>query len=341
MKTNLKNLSLSEIESYLKRNNLPKFRGIQIFQWIMRDVTDIDEMTDLPKDMIINLKEDFKIYKSEILSKQISMIDGTIKYLFEMEDGNAIEAVFMDYKHGNSLCISTQAGCRMDCKFCASGVNGLDRNLTAGEMLEQVLAVQRDTGKRVDSLVLMGTGEPFDNYLNVMKFIRNIIHPKGINLGQRHITVSTSGIIPAIMEFAEENLQCNLAVSLHNPFDSERSEIMPINKKYNVEILMEACREYVEKTHRRVTFEYALIKDKNDGERHARELARLLKGMLCHVNLIPVNNVLEANFSKSSPEDIKSFADILENHGISTTVRRELGADIDAACGQLRLKVNN
>lgn len=337
----LKDMSLPEIEAYLVEKGLPKYRGVQIFQWIMRDIADIDEMTDLPKDMKLGLQSDFYIYRTEIKNRQKSKLDGTIKYLFAMEDGNAIEAVSMEYSHGHSLCISTQAGCRMGCSFCASGINGLDRNLTSGEMLEQLLAVQRDTGKRVDSLVLMGTGEPFDNYENVLKFLRSIIHPRGLNIGQRHITISTSGIVPKILDFAQEDLQCNLAISLHSPFDEERTEMMPINKKYNISELIEACRKYIEITHRRVTFEYALIKDKNDGERHARALGKLLKGMLCHINLIPVNNVVEANYKKTGTADTKHFAEILESFGISTTVRRELGADIDAACGQLRLKANN
>lgn len=341
MKIDLKDRCISELEEYLVKKSLPKFRAGQIFQWIMRDVAEIEEMTDLPKGMKTELNEDFRIFRAEILKKQVSKLDGTTKYLFGMEDGNAIEAVFMEYKHGQSLCISTQAGCRMGCSFCASGINGLDRNLTAGEMLEQILAVERDTGKRVDSLVLMGTGEPFDNYENVMKFIRMIIHPKGLNLGQRHITISTAGLVDGIKNFTEEKLQCNLAISLHNPFDEERMEIMPITKKYSIRELLNACKSYIEVSHRRVTFEYALIKGKNDEERHARELGKLLKGMLCHVNLIPVNNVLEANFVKTSQGDIKHFAEILEGYGIATTIRRELGADIDAACGQLRLKANN
>jgi len=341
LKADLKNFSIEDLEAYLVEKKQPKFRASQIFQWIMRDVSEIEEMTDLPKSLKIDLKEDFCVFRAEILKKQVSKLDGTTKYLFGMEDGNAIEAVFMDYKHGQSLCISTQAGCRMGCSFCASGMNGLDRNLTSGEMLEQILAVQRDTGKRVDRLVLMGTGEPFDNYENVIKFLRMIIHPKGLNLGQRHITISTSGLVDGIKRFTEEKLQCNLAISLHNPFDEERTEIMPITKKYSIKVLLEACKSYMEATHRRVTFEYALIKGSNDEERHAKEFGRLLRGMLCHVNLIPVNNVLEAKFQKSSAEDIKHFAEILEGFGIATTIRRELGADIDAACGQLRLKANN
>ncbi len=338
MKRNLKDMGLDALIAYMNENGLPKFRAMQVFQWIMRDVENISEMTDLPKGLLEKLQEDFVLERATILEKQESRLDGTIKYLFGLSDGNGVEAVFMDYKHGNSLCISTQAGCRMGCTFCASGINGLSRNLTQGEMLEEILAVQRDTGKRVDSLVLMGTGEPFDNYDNVMGFLRAIIHPKGVNLGQRHITLSTAGLVEGIRRFTEEGLQCNLAISLHNPFDEERSEIMPINRKYNIENLLEACRDYTEKTKRRVTFEYALISGKNDTPRHGEMLGKLLRGMLCHINLIPVNNVTESGFTKPKKEDLQHFMKILEGYGISTTVRRELGADIDAACGQLRLK---
>lgn len=338
MKRNIKDLDINEIETFIKAIGEKSYRAVQIFQWVYRDIADFEEMSDIPKKLRASINEEFEIKRMEILGKQISKIDGTIKYLLKLEDEILIEVVLMQYKHGNSLCISTQAGCRMGCTFCASGLNGLERNLTPGEMIEEVMLVERDSEKRVDSLVLMGTGEPFDNYTNVIKFIRNLIHPSGINMGQRHITVSTAGLVPGILNLSSEGLQINLAVSLHNPFDSERNEIMPINKKYPIDMLVSTCKKYFEITKRRVTFEYALINKLNDTDKHANELAKLLVGFDCHINLIPINEVMETGLKKSNSDEVRRFANNLEKKGLNVTIRRELGSDIDSACGQLRLR---
>ena len=337
-KKNIKDLGFDELEIYIKENRLPRFRAAQVFEWIYKDAASFREMTNLPKNLIEQLEGDFYIGRAYIAAMQHSKTDNTRKYLICFEDGNAVECVLMDYSYGKTLCISTQFGCRMSCEFCASTTGGLIRSMTSGEMLEEVMAVSRDIGERIGNIVLMGTGEPFDNYDQVMKFIRTINHPKGLNIGQRHITLSTSGIVPRIYDFADEKLQCTLAISLHAADDEARSRIMPVNRKYNIEKLMEACRYYINMTNKRITFEYALIKDVNDSIKDAHKLGTLLKGMLCHVNLIPVNKVEGKNFLKASKEKINSFKTALEGFGIETTVRRELGSEIDAACGQLRQK---
>lgn len=335
---NIKDLSHDEIEGYVLNNQLPKFRAGQIFEWIYKDTASFEDMTNLPKSLIEQLNQDFYIGRARIEAIQHSKTDNTRKYLLCFEDGNAVECVLMEYNYGKTICISTQIGCRMSCEFCASTIGGLVRSMTSGEILEEVMAVSRDIGERIGNIVLMGTGEPFDNYEQVMKFIKVINHSKGLNIGQRHITLSTSGIVPRIYDFADADLQCTLAISLHAADDEVRSKIMPVNRKYNIKKLIEACEYYIKLTNKRVTFEYALIKDVNDSVKDAHKLGTLLKGMLCHVNLISVNKVEGKEYVKASKDSINSFKSALENFGIETTIRRELGSEIDAACGQLRQK---
>jgi len=337
-KRNIKDFSYDELEGYILENKLPKFRAGQIFEWIYKDVAYFEDMTNLPKDLIQLLDKDFYIGRAYVAAMQHSKADNTRKYLIGFQDGNAVECVLMEYNYGKTICISTQIGCRMSCEFCASTTGGLVRSLSCGEMLEEVMIVSRDIGERIGNIVLMGTGEPFDNYEQVMKFISMINHSKGLNVGQRHITLSTSGIVPKIYDFADKDLQCTLAISLHAADDEARSKIMPVNKKYGIEKLMEACRYYIKMTNKRITFEYALIKDVNDSTKDAHKLGTLLKGMLCHVNLIPVNSVEGKEFVKASKERINAFKSALEGFGVETTVRRELGSEIEAACGQLRQK---
>ena len=330
-------MTREELKVFMKELGHPAFRGDQIFSWVHSGVTSFDEMTNLPQKMREDLKERCKITCHEIDRVQTSKSDGTKKYLFRLEDGNAIESVFMRYKHGNSICVSTQAGCRMGCKFCASTIGGLTRNLTAAEILEEILAAQRDTGERISNIVLMGTGEPFDNYDNVAKFLNLVHDPKGLNLSLRNITLSTCGILPNIKRFGDEFPQVNLAISLHASNSELRSELMPINKRYPMDELMEVCREHVEKTGRRITFEYTLVKGVNDKDENLTQLSKLLAGMNCHVNLIPMNPVSERDFKGTDRRFAEEFCKKLEKKGIQATVRRELGSDIDAACGQLRL----
>lgn len=313
-----------------------KFRAKQVFQWVNKGVKDIDEMTNLSKDIRESLRASAYINKLEVVEKFVSKIDGTTKYLFKLIDGNIVESVLMKYEHGFSVCISSQVGCKMGCKFCASTGVGFLRNLTSAEMLDQVLTIQNDAGSRVGNVVVMGIGEPFDNYDNLVKFIRLINHKDGMNLGARHIAVSTCGLVPEILKLSKENLPITLSISLHATNDEAREKIMPVNKRYSIDKLIEACKIYTETTSRRITFEYALIDGVNDLIEYAQQLSNLLKGMLCHVNLIPVNSVTNTGFKKSSKERIYKFKEVLEKRGIETTVRRELGADIDAACGQLR-----
>jgi 23S rRNA (adenine2503-C2)-methyltransferase len=337
-KRNIKDLSYEDLESYVEDNHLPKFRAGQIFEWIYKDAASFGDMTNLSKGVIELLEKDFYIGRARIEAMQHSKTDNTRKYLLCLEDGNAVECVLMEYSYGKTICISTQIGCRMSCEFCASTVEGLVRSMSSGEMLEEVMAVSRDIGERIGNIVLMGTGEPFDNYEQVLKFIKMINHSKGLNVGQRHITLSTSGIVPKILDFADQNLQCTLAISLHAADDETRNKLMPVNNKYNIEKLMEACKYYIKVTNKRVTFEYALMKDVNDSSKDAHNLGTLLKGMLCHVNLIPVNRVEGKEFVKASKEKINTFKNALEGFGVETTVRRELGSEIEAACGQLRQK---
>lgn len=336
-KIDIKSMNIAELEELLKEWGEPKFRAKQIFDWLhQKQVDSFAEMTNLSKSLREKLDEKAAINGVEIVRKLVSQIDGTRKYLFALSDGAIIESVLMKYEHGNTVCISTQVGCRMGCRFCASTLEGVERGLTAGEMLSQIYAIQKDCGERVHGTVLMGSGEPLDNYDNVVKFLRLINDPKGQNMGQRHITLSTCGLVEKIYALAEEDLQITLAVSLHAPNDGIRTQTMPIAKVYSMERLLQACRDYAEKTKRRITFEYALIHGVNDGDEHAWELVKKLRDMLCHVNLIPVNDVKERNYIKSTADRVKRFAGILNENGVETTVRRKLGSDIDAACGQLR-----
>ena len=333
-------MTLQEWEEILKQWGEPKFRAKQIFDWLhKKQITEIDEMTNISKGLREKLKQNGKIACVKQVKKLVSQIDGTTKYLFEVENGLIIESVFMRYHYGNTACISTQVGCRMGCSFCASTLNGVERNLTAGEMLSQIYEMQKDTGERISSVVLMGSGEPLDNYENVLRFICLANDKNGLCLGQRHITLSTCGIVEKIYDLLEQDLQITLAVSLPAPNASnqeKREELMPIAKKYKMQEILQACKEYSDKTKRRVTLEYALIQDINDSDACAEELASKLHHMLCHVNLIPVNDVKERNYRKSSEERVQKFASLMEKKGIETTVRRKLGSDIDAACGQLR-----
>lgn len=336
-KIDIKSMNITELEDLLKELGEPKFRAKQIFDWLhAKQVDSFEEMTNLSKGLREKLDETAAINGVEIVRKLVSQIDGTRKYLFALHDGAIIESVLMKYEHGNTVCISTQVGCRMGCKFCASTLDGVERGLTAGEMLSQIYAIQKDCGERVHGTVLMGSGEPLDNYDNVVKFLRLINDPKGQNMGQRHITLSTCGLVEKIYALAEEDLQITLAVSLHAPNDGIRTQTMPIAKVYSMDRLLQACRDYADKTKRRITFEYALIHGVNDGDEHAWELVKKLRDMLCHVNLIPVNDVKERNYVKSTADRVKRFAGILNENGVETTVRRKLGSDIDAACGQLR-----
>ena len=331
--TNILDLELNEL-----RKSLPNFRSGQVFSWLSKGVKSFDDMTNIPKDLREELKSEFEIDLPETVTLQESKIDGTKKFLFELKDGNRIESVFMKYKFGNSICVSSQAGCRMGCKFCASTIKGLERNLTAGEIYGEVLKVMIETGETISHIVIMGTGEPFDNYNNVAKFIRIVNDKQGLNIGMRNITVSTCGIVPMIDKFGDDFDQVNLAISLHHVTNESRSNLMPINKKYPIEEVLEAVNRYTKKTNRRVTFEYTLVKDTNDRKEDALKLASLLNGMLCHVNLIPLNQVAETGLKTTDKDTAINFQKTLESKGIPATIRRELGDDIDAACGQLRLK---
>ena len=335
---NIKDYNIEEIKEELKNIGEKPFRAEQIYKWIYENrVSSFDEMTNLSLELREKLKQDYEIKEFKIITKQVSF-DGTKKYLFDLLDGNAIETVLMEYHHGYSICVSSQVGCKMGCKFCASTGIPFIRNLTSGEIIEQIMAVERDTGVRISNIVFMGIGEPLDNYDNVVKAIRNINNPKGLNIGARHISISTSGLVPKIYKLAEENIQCTLSISLHATTDEQRSKMMPVNNSYNIEELLKACKDYIEKTHRRISFEYALAKENNDNLEDAKRLVKLLKGILCHVNLIPINKIENGEFTKSSNENIMKFRDYLNEHGIVATIRRELGSDIDAACGQLRRK---
>ena len=294
-------------------------------------------MTNISEALREKLKQNFDLHVFKIIKKQVSK-DGTKKYLFDVLDNNAIESVLMEYKYGKTICVSTQIGCKMGCKFCASTGVKFARNLEAGEIVEQLLAIERDEKIHISNLVFMGIGEPLDNYDNVIKAVKILNNPKGINMGARHISISTSGLVPKIYKLADENLQCTLSISLHSASNEKRSNMMPVNNIYNIQELIKACKYYIEKTNRRISFEYALAKDNNDNLQDAEELVKLLKGMLCHVNLIPINKIEDGKFTKSTNENIIKFRDYLNEHGIVSTIRRELGADIDAACGQLRKK---
>lgn len=331
-----RNCTLDELQQIIVGLGEPKFRAKQVFKWIHKGVESFDLMTDLSKNIRLKLEDSGIIKNMEIVSKQVSAIDGTVKYLLKLIDGNLIECVVMKYSYGNSICISTQAGCSMGCKFCASTIGGKKRDLTAGEMLGQIFTAQNDLGEKISNVVLMGTGEPLDNLDNVIKFLNILREPYGINIGMRHITISTCGLVPEIKKLADLSYQITLAISLHAPNDEVRKTIMPIAYKYSYSELLDACKYYINKTGRRITFEYTLIDGVNDKIEHAKELATKLKGMLCHVNLIPVNAVTERNLKRSAQEKILEFKKVLDKNEIETTIRRELGSDIDAACGQLR-----
>ncbi len=338
MKKNIKDYNLDELKKLMINLGEKPYRAEQIFKWIfVENVTSIDDMTNLSLELRQKLKDNFDLHIFKILQKQESK-DGTKKYLFDVLDGNAIESVLMEYKHGFTICVSSQIGCKMGCKFCASTGVKFARSLTSGEIVEQLLAIQRDQNIKISNLVFMGIGEPLDNYDNVVNAIHILNNQKGINMGARHISISTSGLVPKIYRLADENLQCTLSISLHSANDKKRSEMMPVNNTYNIEELIKACRYYIEKTNKRISFEYALAKDNNDNLGDAKELVKLLKGMLCHVNLIPINKIENGNYSKSTNENILKFRDYLNEKGIVATIRRELGSDIDAACGQLRKK---
>lgn len=337
----LYSLQLEELREWVEKEGEKKYRADQIFEWLYKKRVDsIEEMTNLPKGFREKLKERFTLSPLKMIVKQTSK-DGTIKFLFELSDGYSIETVLMRHEYGNSVCVTTQVGCRIGCTFCASTLGGLKRNLEAGEIVSQVLKVQKvldETNERVSQIVVMGIGEPFDNYEGLLSFLKIVNHEKGLNIGARHITVSTSGIIPKIYKFADEKLQINFAVSLHAPNNELRSKLMPINRAYKLPDLMEAIKYYIEKTGRRVTLEYGLFGGVNDQVEHAEELASLIKGYKVHVNLIPVNYVPERNYVRTPREQIFLFEKTLKNRGINVTIRREQGHDIDAACGQLRAK---
>ncbi len=335
---NILNLTSEELRVEMSRIGLEKYRADQVFKWVSKGVTDLTAMGGVPAKVRTAFEEN-GIYAAlpKVIRSQTSAHDGTVKCLMEMEDGVRVETVFMKYKYGNSVCISSQAGCRMGCVFCASGMKGLERSLSAGEMYGQILAIENETNEKISHIVVMGIGEPMDNYESLSAFLNIINDPKGKNLSMRNITVSTSGLIPKIEWFGTDFPQVNLAISLHAVTDEERSSLMPVNKAYPLKDLLEAVRRYTDKTHRRVTFEYTLIRGVNDDDAHLTKLAALLKGMLCHVNLIPLNKVKGKEYEPGHERTAHEFRDELERHGIPATVRRELGSDIDAACGQLRL----
>ena len=327
-----------EIEADFLAMGEQKFRAKQVFEWLSRGVRSFDEMTNLSKPLREKLKNTYDLYQPKVLSKQVSKLDGTIKYLWELKDGNAVETVVMSYRHGNTVCVSSQVGCRQGCAFCASTIGGLVRSLEPSEILDEVLYSQLDSGKPISNIVLMGIGEPLDNFDNVMRFLELVNHPQGMNIGMRHISLSTCGLTERFDELAERDLQLTLSVSLHAPDDETRSRIMPANRGRGVEQLIESCRKYYDKTGRRISFEYAMIQGVNDSRENAKELLRRMKGLPCHFNLIPLNHVEESPLKPSSRETVTAFQKCLEDGGIPATVRRTLGGDIDASCGQLRRK---
>ena len=335
---NLKSMTLPELTAVIKELRQPAFRGKQVYSWLHKGVRSYDEMTNLPKGLRDTLAERYPICPPEVARKQVSQKDGTIKYLWRLSDGNCVETVLMRYHYGNTVCISTEVGCRMGCAFCASTLGGLVRRLEPFEMLDQVLFTQVDSGLPVSRIVLMGIGEPLDNFDNVMRFLELVNSPDGMNISMRHISLSTCGLVPKIDELAKRKLQLTLSVSLHAPNDEIRNQIMPVNRAYPSEELLAACRRYYEATSRRISFEYAMIDGVNDSEADARELLRRMKGLPAHFNLIPLNYVEESPLKPSSREAVARFQKILEDGGIPATVRRTLGGDIEASCGQLRRK---
>ena len=334
--TDLKSMTVEELTAWCRDQGQPAFRGKQVFTWLHKGVTSFDEMSNLSKPLREKLKEQCYITAPSVARKQVSKLDGTIKYLWELSDGNCLESVLMRYQHGNTVCISCQVGCRMGCAFCASTLAGKVRDLTPAEMIDQVLFTQMDSGAPISNIVLMGIGEPLDNFDTVMRFLTLVNHPEGMNIGMRHISLSTCGLVDKIDKLAQYGLQLTLSVSLHAPDDETRSKIMPVNRSVGVEKLMDTCRRYVQATGRRISYEYAMIDGVNDSDAQADQLARLLKGTLGHVNLIPLNDVEESPLKPS--RRVAAFQKRLERQGVTVTVRRKLGSDIDASCGQLRRK---
>lgn len=333
---NILDLDIEALKLWMEQNGEKSFRAKQVFQWIYKGIFNFKDMKNISTNTLEHLEKYFYIGIPKVVTKLVSKDEDTVKFLFAYEDGNLIESVVMKYKHGNSICVSTQVGCRMGCKFCASTIEGMVRNLSSGEILAQILKAQEEIGERISNVVLMGSGEPLDNYENVIKFIKEINKSEGLNIGQRHITLSTCGVVPKIRELAHENLQITLAISLHAPNDNLRRQVMPIANKYSINEILDVCKYYIRKTNRRISFEYALVKGFNDSMEQSKELSDILNGILCHVNLIPVNEIKENTLKKSSSDNIINFKNILCKNGIETTIRREMGSDIDAACGQLR-----
>lgn len=334
----LKSMTPEELTAWCKAEGMPAFRGKQIFQWFSRGISSVEEMTNLPKALREKIAQEGQFSAPIVERKQVSKLDGTIKYLWRLSDGNCIETVLMRYRHGNSVCISSQVGCAMGCAFCASTLWGRVRNLTAAELLDQVVYTQKDSGYPISNIVLMGIGEPLDNYDNVKRFLELVNHPDGMNIGMRHISLSTCGLVKGIDRLAEEGLQITLSVSLHAPDDETRTKIMPVNRAHNVDQLFDACRRYFQKTGRRISYEYAMIDGLNDTPYHAALLGDRLEGTVAHVNLIPLNHVEESPYQPSTAKNVAAFQKALEKRGITATVRRRLGSDIDASCGQLRRK---
>ncbi|MGN0438147.1 MAG: 23S rRNA (adenine(2503)-C(2))-methyltransferase RlmN [Lachnospiraceae bacterium] len=331
----IKSYTLEELTNYIEKKGYPKFRGKQIYEWCHKKlVRNVDEMSNIPKSLREDIKDD--VIALQVVERFISKKDGTNKFVFRLQDGNVIESVFMPYHHGNSVCISSQAGCRMGCKFCASTLMGLSRNLTASEMLDQIYAISYITGERVSNVVVMGTGEPLDNFDNLCRFITLITNENGLNISQRNITVSSCGIVPKIYELADKKFGITFALSLHAPNDEKRKALMPIANAYSMNEVLDACKYYFETTGRRITFEYSLVAGENDGKQDADQLALLLKGFPCHVNLIPVNPIKERDYKRADDNAVSKFKVMLEKNGINVTIRRGMGKDIDAACGQLR-----
>lgn len=336
MKVDIKSLNLEELKTLILELEEPKYRAEQIYPFIAKGIESLDDIPNIPKKLKEKLNEASYISKASIYKKLESKEDETKKYLIELDDGNIVETVLMKYKHGLSICISTQVGCRMGCKFCASTIDGLVRNLTPGEILGQIITVQKDAGERISNVVIMGSGEPFDNMENLEKFFELVHEEKGLNIGYRHITVSTCGLVPQIKRLAELEIPVNLAISLHQTEQSKRQEIMPVGKRYSIKELVAAAKEYSKITKRRVTYEYALINGVNDNPETALELVKLLKGTLSHVNIIPVNEIVENDFKRPNIKKVRAFQEILVKNNIEATIRRELGKDISGACGQLR-----
>lgn len=332
----LKNLTEEEMVEFILSLGEKKFRAAQVYSWVYKNIRDFDEMKNVPKSLRDKLRDKSIIGNLDIELKLESKIDNTKKYLFLLNDGNIIETVAMDYDSRLTVCVSNQVGCRMGCNFCASTIGGLSRHLEAWEILDQIMKVQEDLGKRVSNIVMMGSGEPLDNFDNSMRFLKLVNEKNGLNIGNRHITLSTYGLVDRILELADMQIPINLAISLHSPYDEERKEIMPIAKKYTIKELMDACRYYISKTNRRVTFEYALIKDKNNTDREAKKLVELLRCMLCHVNLIPINPIAERDYEKPNIEYINKFKNYLDKNKIPVSIRNSMGSDISGACGQLR-----